>query len=989
MRVGGATTKTSFASKVFGHDIFVSFALGPAPRGTHSYASDLARQLRERDFTVYFSEDEAAPGAPLNRTLRTALLRSRTLVVIANRATLEDPRWVRREVEEFRANRGRRPIIIINVGGALQDARLAQATQAWLDHQDRIWIDESEEALLRGIVSESVVARLVTTPRHARANTRWRALIVAVALTLLTLTGVASRAAWIATRNAAETLRESRLVEEESRRVRGVNLLSASQAEGDPGRASLLLAEFAGADMVVPAEALAWAVELSQQTVPAAVLRHDANVVSAVFDPSGSRVLTAAGSTVFLWSRDGRGDPRKLQGHEHTVNSAEFDPSGNRIVSASDDWTARIWSSEPRTTVILRGHNGPVVSAHFSADGARVLTASLDGTARLWNSRDGREVVTLVGHGSGVLSAFFSADGKRIVTASSDGTVRVWNANGTALETFRDIGGPVSARFDSDGRRVVAASRDGTAHVLALERQDASITLSGHAGALWDAQFSNDGSRVLTSSWDGTARIWSANGKGAPLVLRGHSAAVRTASFDRSDAHVITASADGTAFIWQSDGSGSPMLLKGHTAPLWNACFSADGRWALTASDDGTVRVWATTNGSQPTVLQDKGSRVRDAQFSPDGTLVVTASDDAAARIWRVDGVGKPVLLSGLGRPIFSASFSHDGLRIVTGGADGSARVWSTDGKKEFELPRATRSIGAEFLKDDRRILLGTIAGPAGLWDAPSGLAPVTLDGENPYGSILSSSSSSVGGAVSSADGRYVALATVEGDAYAWPSGSSQNRMKLPGARDPVTRIALSPNGDRIVSGHISGTLWLWPIGKQAMLPTELHGHTGAITDARFSGNGEQLLTASADGTTRLWPLRDAAPPVILGRQDAVVLSARFSNDGRHIVTATSDGVIRVWSNETKSTFIELRRHRSRALAEFSPDGARVLSASQDGEVRLQLIEWQHLLDYLRARTTDCLPSSLLTQRLGATPLHAQAESAACARRFDRTSSTP
>ena len=106
------------ASRLFGYDLFISFALGPAPRGTHSYASDLARRLRERDFTVFFSEDEAAPGDQLDGTLRRALHRSRALIVIANRGTLKDPRWVRTEVEEFTSRHPDRPAILINVGGA-------------------------------------------------------------------------------------------------------------------------------------------------------------------------------------------------------------------------------------------------------------------------------------------------------------------------------------------------------------------------------------------------------------------------------------------------------------------------------------------------------------------------------------------------------------------------------------------------------------------------------------------------------------------------------------------------------------------------------------------------------------------------------------------------------------------------------------------------------------------------------------------------------
>ena len=105
--------RRNYASRLFGYDVFISFALGPPPRGTHSYASDLARRLRERDFTVFFSEDEAAPGEQLDSTLLKALYRSRTVVVIANRGTLQELRWVRQEVEAFSSRHPDRPIIPI------------------------------------------------------------------------------------------------------------------------------------------------------------------------------------------------------------------------------------------------------------------------------------------------------------------------------------------------------------------------------------------------------------------------------------------------------------------------------------------------------------------------------------------------------------------------------------------------------------------------------------------------------------------------------------------------------------------------------------------------------------------------------------------------------------------------------------------------------------------------------------------------------------
>jgi TIR domain len=166
--------KRNFASRVFGYYLFISFALGPPPRGTLSYASDLARRLRERDFTVFFSEDEAAPGEQLNSTLLKALYRSRILVVVANRDTLQAPRWIRQEVETFRRRHPDRPIIPISIGGALQDAILADQTRQWLAFDDKIWLDESNHAVAQGIASDEMVARLALVPAGRSSNVKWR-----------------------------------------------------------------------------------------------------------------------------------------------------------------------------------------------------------------------------------------------------------------------------------------------------------------------------------------------------------------------------------------------------------------------------------------------------------------------------------------------------------------------------------------------------------------------------------------------------------------------------------------------------------------------------------------------------------------------------------------------------------------------------------------------------------------------------------------------
>ncbi|HYP69203.1 MAG TPA: toll/interleukin-1 receptor domain-containing protein, partial [Thiobacillaceae bacterium] len=230
--IAKSTPKRSFASRLFGYDIFLSFALGSPPRGTLSYASDLARRLRERDFTVFFSEDEAPPGEQLDSTLRSALLHSKTLVVVANRGTLQEPRWVRKEVQEFRERCPNRPVIPINIDGALQDPELAESAQEWLGYEGKIWVDETEEAAATGIASEQVVQRLATAPMRAKSNVSWRWVVRAVGASLVALAVAAGIAAWRATTNAEEANRQ---------RVYAVNNLNSALARQLAAQSGLLL----------------------------------------------------------------------------------------------------------------------------------------------------------------------------------------------------------------------------------------------------------------------------------------------------------------------------------------------------------------------------------------------------------------------------------------------------------------------------------------------------------------------------------------------------------------------------------------------------------------------------------------------------------------------------------------------------------------------------------------------------------------------------
>jgi WD40 repeat protein len=93
-------------------------------------------------------------------------------------------------------------------------------------------------------------------------------------------------------------------------------------------------------------------------------LQHEDIVISAVFSPDGSKILTASGdNTARVWdAATGRALSEPLQ-HEDIVISAVFSPDGSKILTASKDNTARVWSIAPPSNIPIPKWLAPLAEA--------------------------------------------------------------------------------------------------------------------------------------------------------------------------------------------------------------------------------------------------------------------------------------------------------------------------------------------------------------------------------------------------------------------------------------------------------------------------------------------------------------------------------------------------------------------------------------------------------------------------------------------------
>jgi TIR domain/WD domain, G-beta repeat len=507
--------KASFASRLFGYDMFISFALGGPPRGTQSYASDLARRLRERDLSVFFSEDEAPPGEPLSDTLKRALLRSKLLLVIVNRGTLETPNWVRTEVESFRTCCPGRPVIPICLDGSLRDQSLSESVQSWLQHAQNIWLDERADDANRGLATDGLVARLLTAPRRLRANALWRALVIAVGLGLATLSALAAWQAIVATRerDRATALREQGL-------SRQLAAQSAASLVGDPARALLLAAQ---SQAVVRTTASDSALLGALSSLPlAGLLQHGAAFQSLALQPNGAALVLSDVLGAVLQSEIGKPaldtvvPPARGLNLYALVHAVAFAPDGRSWAHAGSGREISVHAGAStrslpdgdkigETTVMI------ILGLAFSPDGSSLASASTSGSLRLHDLAKGSSRLL---HAAPVdlASVAFSPDGRWLIAGGDRGFLQAFavtpGASAPKLQA-EPIGTVVALAFEAAGQRLFAASRGGRIEVFDVHdgRRVAKLE-APEQGALETMAVTPDGRFIATGHGSGAVLVW-------------------------------------------------------------------------------------------------------------------------------------------------------------------------------------------------------------------------------------------------------------------------------------------------------------------------------------------------------------------------------------------------------------------------------------------------------------------------------------------------
>ncbi|MFJ7192436.1 WD40 domain-containing protein [Streptomyces bacillaris] len=679
-----------------------------------------------------------------------------------------------------------------------------------------------------------------------------------------------------------------------------------------------------------------------------AIVAHSERVRALRYTRDGAVLVTASDdTTVRLWeARSGESIGEPFAGHTDGIRSLSFAPDENRLVSADRAGTVRVWDVN-----WSRYYGRPLSErsllrsvAAYSPDGDRVATASWDGVVLVW-STDGSGRGWVLGAGAGrVTGLAYAPDGLTLATSGADGTVRLWEtATGKTRHTLTGHRGAVNALAHSpDGKTLATSGADGTVRLWETASGEYLRALTGHRGAVNALTYSPDGKTLATSGADGTVRLWeTATGK-TRHTLTGHRGTVNALAHSPDGKTLASAGADGTVRLWETASGEYLRTLTGHVDAVQTLGFGTDD--VLTGGGSNGVWQWNAGSGRVEHVFDGVGG-VTGLAMAPDGSSFVTAGSDRAITRWTT------------GAPEAEAQhLLRTTPRVIAQSADpGGGRVAMLTSNTVLASPRTPVSA-----PDDLSAEL-----PPGAADLNRTVLLIAEVGPGDHGGRVTRASVLEGGTrgqVRFLPEDRVDLYTFRGDAYAsevallsYDAGTGEQRraVKLDG------RVADTPDVPLVTSADGSRAAFV-STGKESKGVTVVDAEAGRIrhtlpvgeepvTALALTPDGTTLALGRQDGRVDLWDARNGRRTTSFpAHSEDAVTALAFTPDGRRLAVATE--TVQLWTNgpeprrEAEMTEAALTEEYDAisALA-FSPSGdalavgrmtdVRVLSTRTGGRI--------------------------------------------------------
>ncbi|XP_020106931.1 angio-associated migratory cell protein [Ananas comosus] len=334
-------------------------------------------------------------------------------------------------------------------------------------------------------------------------------------------------------------------------------------------------------------------------------------------------------------------------------------------------------------------------------------------------------------------------------------------------------------------------------------------------------------------------------------AFRGHSDEIYTVACSPVDSSLVaTGGKDDKGFLWKIGSAEAVLELQGHQDTVSTVAFSSDGQLLASGSFDGAVHIWDTTSGSLKCTLEGSGEGFEWLKWHPRGHLLLAGSEDANVWMWNADKSACLNTFSGHGGSVTCGDFTPDGKTICTGSDDASLRIWNPKTGESIHVVR-----GHPYHTDGLTCLAITADSTIAITGSKDSSVHMVNIATGRVISSLIAHSNSVECIGLSPSFPWAATGGMDQKLILWDLQRSSARCTCD-HEEGVTSLAWIGATKYVASGCIDGKVRIWDSLSGDCLKT-FSGHVDTVQSIAVSADGNSLVSISSDGTARVFGISE------------------------------------------------------------------------------------------------------------------------------------
>lgn len=249
-----------------------------------------------------------------------------------------------------------------------------------------------------------------------------------------------------------------------------------------------------------------------------------------------------------------------------------------------------------------------------------------------------------------------------------------------------------------------------------------ALEISGHSRAVWRVAFSPVAPLLASASGDRTVLLYDLNARDIKHRLTAHQGYVNAIAFSPDGKQLASGGGDRAVIIWDVATGEALRVLQGHAGDINALAWSASGKLLVSGSDDGRVLLWDSASGKRLSEMSETGSDVTALAISPDEETVATAGSTGHVYLFSAANGEQTGKLDSHDGYTFDLAWSVGGEHLSSAGSDGAIRQWRLDGNGNAEvIAQQGQSItGIDFSANGKYLASSSFNGDVTIRDANS-----------------------------------------------------------------------------------------------------------------------------------------------------------------------------------------------------------------------------------------------------------------------------